>query len=141
LNLLLQYQRGIDLRVGTALFDLQSVFEATARYELAESTFKRAVEFYTDCMKKPGLADACNRQLADVEGLRGASLFNLHRYADAEPFLKNVVARKDDSVRPETMIAALMAYETILALRGDAIAAQRCLDRLNRIQHPNSPPN
>jgi tetratricopeptide (TPR) repeat protein len=140
LDLLLQHQRGIDLRVGTALFDLQSVFEATAQNESAESFFKRAVKFYSDCMKDARLALTCDRRLADAEGLRGASLFNQHRYTEAEPLLKNVIERTDDAVRPETLIATLMAYESILALRGDAIATQRCLDRLNSLKrrYPNA---
>lgn len=129
-----------DLDIGFALFDLQSVYEVTARAPEAQAYFERARTFYEDCKAGfPGLRARCDHYLADAEALHGSVLFLQKRFDAAIPFLQAVVAREDSQVRPEVMTAALTAYAQILISRGDTAAAQPLIARVMQIRaaHPS----
>ena len=124
LDLLIARQKGIDLAVGNALFELESLYEATGREQQGSEFYARASDFYQYCKtdaKRRGdasLASACDRRLADVQGIRGASLFEHKHPEEAESILRMVVGRSDDQVRPENLEAALMALTAICLQHG-----------------------
>jgi len=126
------------LDIGSALFDIQSLYEATARNEEAKEYMERAKAFYENCKNGyMSLRAVCDRRLADVEGLHGSALFIQKRFDEAIPFLESVVARQDSGVRPETLYAALMAYAQILVNRDQMTAAQPLIARARRIKSSN----
>jgi tetratricopeptide (TPR) repeat protein len=126
------------LEIGIALFDLQSLYEATARNEEAREYMERARTFYENCKNgSPDLKAVCDRRLADVEGLHGSELFLQKRYDEAIPFLRAVVDRQDFGVRPEVLYASLAAYSQILANRGQWIVALPLIARARRIKASN----
>jgi hypothetical protein len=56
-----------------------------------------------------------------VEGVAGSILQLAGRKQDAESWFARVVARKDESVRPEIMRIALRAYTLLLWGRGEML--------------------
>lgn len=128
-----------DLDIGIALFDLQAIYEGTARNQEAQEYFKRASTFYETCKEHfPSLRAVCDRRLADVESLHGSELFLQKRFDAAVPFLQAAIAREDSGVRPEVLHAALSAYAQILVSKGDTAAARPLIERALRISaaHP-----
>jgi TonB family protein len=127
-----------DLDIGIALFDLQSIYESTARNRDAEEYFEGARTFYENCKKSfPNLAAVCDRRLADAESLHGSELFLQKRFDAAVPFLRAVIAREDSEVRPEVLHAALSAYAQILVSKSETAAARPLIERALRISAAN----
>jgi tetratricopeptide (TPR) repeat protein len=127
-----------DLNMGSALFDLQSLYEATSRDSEAQDYFERTRDFYERCKNGfPDLRARCDRFLADAEGLRGSGLFLQKRFDEAVPLLQAVIARADVGVRPEVLHAALSAYAQILLSQGDTASARPFIERALRISAAN----
>lgn len=126
------------LDLGIAYFDLQSIYEAAFRDAEAEEYMQKARSFYTNCKKVlPARSAWCDSHLADVEGLHGSHLFNEKRFDEALLFLEPVAARPDSQVRPEVLLAALLANAQILVNRGEMTKAQPLIDRARRIKAAN----
>jgi tetratricopeptide (TPR) repeat protein len=138
--LLLEYPTPPSLELGLALFDLQSYFGATQQLERAEETANRAVEFYRTCFEKSETSQICDRRMADVQTIMASIFFSARMFERSEPWLKRVVDRPDENVRPEFMLMAIRAYAKILEAKGEATESQKLLTRAAEFQkrHPGS---
>jgi len=129
--------------IGQALFDLESFYGATNQVDNAMATANRAVTFYKACIDKGQEADLCDRRMADVEGIAGSVLFLAGRSDEAVKWLDLVLSRKEESVRPQVMLAALRAYSKILITRGELVRGAVMMQRAVAFErgHPGSSPN
>jgi tetratricopeptide (TPR) repeat protein len=111
--------------LGIALFDLESFYAAQPNLEQALATANRATAYYEKCKTEPRETSLCDRRLADVQGLMGATYFLAKDYDRAEPWLRSVVARKDDQVRPSVMLISITALAKLPMDRGDMDEAKQ----------------
>jgi tetratricopeptide (TPR) repeat protein len=127
-DLLARHPKDSGLRLGRALFDLESFYVIQKQLQAADAAATRAIEFYAKFSGRHPDCDRCDRDTADVEGILASGYFLARRYADAEPWLRRVIARKDEAVRPEVLRSCLGAQAQILMQRGEwepAIAIQK----------------
>ncbi len=140
LAILVRSQQKFDPDIGIALFDLQSLYESMNRDAETSEMVRKGIAFYSSCEKrdKP-LIRVCDRRLADVQGLYGEYLFNRHRFDFAEPYLRAVVLRANDAVRPEILGSALLALGFICYQRGNFSEAKSLGQRAHLLQeqYPN----
>jgi len=120
--------------LGLALFDLETFYAAQRKFDKAVETAKKASAYYHDCKTSHPEATVCDRRLADVQGILGSAYFVAQQNTEAEPWLRSVVARKDDEVRPLVMLASLTALTKILADRGDMEEAKRFAERAQQFK-------
>ncbi|MDQ2710888.1 MAG: tetratricopeptide repeat protein [Acidobacteriota bacterium] len=128
-----------DLELGTALFDLQGLYEGMDREADAKAMMQRGVDFYNSCKRSRQAGAVCDRRLADVQGLYGDYLFNKHQFAEAEPYLEAVASRSDKDVSPEILDSALAALALIYVQKGETDQARTIWQRRERIRTINSP--
>jgi tetratricopeptide (TPR) repeat protein len=129
--------------LGLAYFDLASAYGVNLEVEKARSAADRAVVAYRECIENGGaliLIRTCDRRLADIQGLIGFVYFNAKEFGEAEPWLKAIVDRGDELVRPEFMLTSLRAYAIVLAARGETAEAARFATRAVQFEkdHPGS---
>jgi tetratricopeptide (TPR) repeat protein len=129
LKILETKQTGIDLDVGVALLDLESFYSRLNKDQKAEEFANRAIDFFTHCRGVEKFHTSCDGMLAEAEGMLAELYFNRRMYDRAEPLLKKVVARPDDSATPRTMAVCLSDYAGLLAARGQTAEANNLARR------------
>jgi tetratricopeptide (TPR) repeat protein len=131
---------GDDL--GSAFFDLGTLYVGTGRYVESEQPLGEAMRHYKACSDGPGaLGVLCLKGLANAETLQGSSYIFQGKLEKAEPLIKHVMGLPDNAVEPSVRYASLQAYAVILKARGRVIESEKIHQRaeLYRQQSPEQP--